>query len=302
LNSATTGRLISVRDNPNSTTDVARISGVISNSAGAGAVIFGGNGVLELTAANTYTGPTAIQDGTLQNNVVKLVGTGSIANSSQIVIGSGRTFDVTGLTGGANYSASASRFALASGQSLSGTGTVNGSTLVGPNASLRGGSPPDVLNAPTGQLTIAGSLRLAGGGELAVDLNGTSSSGALVSRVAVTGTGSMWDFDTTGGPVTIRLLNDQNLMVGQTYSFILGSSSGGFTLNGSSVTEFTKGIDYVLSSNFVVFGDSSLFVSGTNLALQFSVSAVPEPGAILLIAATGLGLFRRFRRSTVAVG
>jgi autotransporter-associated beta strand protein len=46
----------------------ARISGVISNSGGAGGVTVGGGGTLELTANNTYTGPTIIASGALRAN------------------------------------------------------------------------------------------------------------------------------------------------------------------------------------------------------------------------------------------
>lgn len=73
--------------------------------AGSGTVTNEGGGLLVLSGANTYTGPTVINAGTLA-----LRGAGSIAGSSNITVAGGAVFDVSGLT---------SAFALASGQTLS---------------------------------------------------------------------------------------------------------------------------------------------------------------------------------------
>ncbi len=62
-------RTVQVDDNPASAADHAKISGIISNS---GSVSCGlqktGNGLLILTATNTYNGPTTISGGALQAN------------------------------------------------------------------------------------------------------------------------------------------------------------------------------------------------------------------------------------------
>jgi autotransporter-associated beta strand protein len=293
-------RTISSRDNPNSTADVARISGVISNSAGAGILVFGGNGVIELTAANTYSGPTVLNDSNfLPNTTVKLVGTGSIAASTAIDIGTARTLDVTALTGGANYSASAGRFAVASGQTFGGTGTVNGAVLVGNGGTLRGGSPTTLLNAPTGQLIVNGSVRLANGGILAVDLNGQLSSGATVSRVAVTGAGNTFDISTTGGAPTINLQNTLGLVASQSYTYTIASSAGGFTRDGTAVTSYSFGTDFFLAGSLGTFENVSLTVTGSNLVLTFT--PVPEPATVGLVATASLallGVVRRWRRTS----
>jgi fibronectin-binding autotransporter adhesin len=297
LNAAAgSARLISVRDNVNNSNDLGWISGVISNSAGAGILVIGGNGRLELTATNTYTGATVITDSpTFSGNILKLVGSGSIARSTAIDVGVNRFFDVSSVTGGENYSQTAGRFALASGQTLSGSGTVLGSVLVGSGATIRGGSPSTLLNDPTGQLTIDGALRLSDGGTLAVDLNGASLSGATVGRLAVIGAGNSWDIDATGGIVKIRLLNDQALVQGQSYNFVIASSLGGFTRNGLFVSSYTPGVDFELSSvNFGGFQNISLTVSGSNLVLQFV--PVPEPAMIGFVAVFSLSVYGRVRK------
>ena len=63
--SGTNNRTITVIDNPGSATDRARISGALTNTAAGQGLIKDGDGILELTGTNTYTGPTAVSAGTL---------------------------------------------------------------------------------------------------------------------------------------------------------------------------------------------------------------------------------------------
>ncbi len=300
LNNAT--RQFDVRNNSASTTDVARVSGVISNSGPANSalvVVATGTGFLELAGANTYNLQTAVVS-SLAGAGLRLVGGGSFANSPVVTVDVGEVLDVSQVTSGANFSVAAGRFLLAPGQQLAGTGTVTGGVLVGPGASVRGGSPATVLNQPTGQLAVTGPLRLVGsaGGTsaaLQVDLTGATASGATVSRVAVTG---VLDLASTAGPlgsaVVVRLANDGGLAVGQTYSFTVASASDGFTRDGNPVVGgYTFGGDFTLeSATFAAFTGVSLTTSGANLVLTFT--PVPEPGLLLAAAAGGLLARRRF--------
>jgi autotransporter-associated beta strand protein len=59
-------------------TTTTTVSGVIADGSSSGDVVVQGGGTLELTAANTYTGPTTIDSG----STLALSGNGSIANSS----------------------------------------------------------------------------------------------------------------------------------------------------------------------------------------------------------------------------
>ncbi len=89
--------------------------GAISESGGSHGFTKQGVGTMILSNACSYTGATLLQRG-----VLKLAGAASISASTSIVVNS--DLDVTGVTGGT--------WALASGQVLSGTGTVLGTAAV----------------------------------------------------------------------------------------------------------------------------------------------------------------------------
>ena len=106
-----------------------------------------GNGVMVLSNANTYTGNTTINGGTLA-----LAGSGSIANSPNIIIAGGATFDVSSLS---------SPFVLGSGQTLSNSTSTavfkgNGSAVTGTLAlNYTNGLP--ALTVSNGTLTLSAS-------------------------------------------------------------------------------------------------------------------------------------------------
>jgi fibronectin-binding autotransporter adhesin len=109
-----------------------------------------GNGILVLTGASAFTGPTIIESGTL------LIGSGaSIAASSSIEVAGTGTLDTgNGMT-------------LANGQALLGSGTVQGDLKVAAGATV----------APAGAemdgLTVTGSLELAGEVVMQISKSGT---------------------------------------------------------------------------------------------------------------------------------
>jgi autotransporter-associated beta strand protein len=102
-----------------------------------------GAGRLALTRAHTYAGATTVEAG-----VLALTNSGSIANSSNIIVSAGALFDVSGRIG--DY------LLLAGGKMISGNGSVNGDFVVGSGARLAPG-----MNG-IGTLTFSNSLTLAG--------------------------------------------------------------------------------------------------------------------------------------------
>ena len=102
------------------------ISGVIS---GTGALTKDNSGNLTLSGANTYSGNTSVSGGTLALSAAD----NNIANSAAIDVASGATLDVSGITNG---------FALASGQTLSGAGTVLGDMTISLGGVISPGNSP----------------------------------------------------------------------------------------------------------------------------------------------------------------
>ena len=265
---------------------------------GSGSVAKQGAGTLTLTGANTYTGATTVAG----TGTLALSGSGSIAGSKTVTVGTGSTLGVSGVTGGANFDPTSAQFALASGQTLQGTGTVNGGVTVRPGASIRGDS-----GTGTGTLTVAGALVLqgaaAGGGA------------TLNSVVSDNGTGTP-DHSTVGAAtvnLAIDTTNKFNLVLAQgaaylpqgvQYLDVLATTTGGIRLNGGSPLSPNTTIDpvtYTLTGQggLILGPVYQLAVDGTGTVLLLSFTPVPEPATVLGVAAGVLGvagLVRRRRR------
>jgi len=115
------------------------LNGVLSGSAKLNKT---GGGTLTLGAADTFTGNTLINDGTLA------LGSGGSLTSPNILLGSGTIFDVSQVGG----------ITLNSSQTLKGFGTVNGAVTAATASTIAPGS-----NILTGTLTFAGGLTENGG-------------------------------------------------------------------------------------------------------------------------------------------
>ncbi|MEO5716883.1 MAG: autotransporter-associated beta strand repeat-containing protein, partial [Luteolibacter sp.] len=99
-----------------------------------------GGGILTLTSASTYTGPTTILAGTLS------LGTGgSISSSSLIDVRAGSYFE-------AFYGAT-----ITSGQTLQGTGTATGTLTIAAGGTISPGGPVIGILSMTDTLTVSGT-------------------------------------------------------------------------------------------------------------------------------------------------
>ena len=146
---------------------------------GVGDLLKTGTGTLILNAANTYSGATSVDQGTL-----KLGATGSIASSTTINVANGATFDVADVAAG---------FQLASGRMLRGTGTIVGPVTV--NGTLN----PGVSAAAAGTLTFNDDLTLAGASVF--DLVGAACDRIALSTTATLYYGGSLAVEVSGTPV-----------------------------------------------------------------------------------------------------
>jgi len=160
-----------------------------------------GSGTLTLGVANTYTGPTSIQAGTLT-----LTSSGAINHSSAITVASGATFDVSAVSGGF-------KLGSATPQTLSGTGTVVGLVTVASNGTIRGGDS----SSPVGMLTLSNGLAIDSGGTIGVRIDATAANSSLLhitggttsnlagAKIAIDGTGSAFTLNQQFPTVDISL-------------------------------------------------------------------------------------------------
>ena len=127
------------------------VNGVVQ---GGGSLTKAGAGVLALSATNTYTGNTTVNAGTLA-----LTNNGSLASSPNIIVGSGGTFDVSGLTTPLTLGGSQKLQAGATGGNTTGTLALGASGL---NLSA-GGLAFTALGSAntTAPLTLSGSAAMA---------------------------------------------------------------------------------------------------------------------------------------------
>jgi autotransporter-associated beta strand protein len=250
-------------------------NGVIS---GNGALTFTGPGTLTLNAANTYSGITRVNAGTLT-----LGSGGSIGTSSGVSLASGSRFNVSTVNGG---------FVLGATQTLSGGGTVTGDfTITG--AHTPGFSPgiqtfENNLTYSTGSSivweliddTLAGRGTNYDGINVGENLNfaGTTtlSLDFALSGSTVNWSDSLWNNNITGSGGWKIL--DVNGTIGGFGNLQLATSS---LLDGSGQTLASARPD----------GSFSLFEGTDGVYLNYS--AVPEPSAALL---SGLGLLALLRR------
>ncbi len=189
-------------------------SGIMS---GTGGLAKAGTGVFTLSGANTYTGATTINAGTLQLGAAE-----RIANTSAVTVAGGATFNLNNFAETIGSLSGAGNVTLGSGTLIAGgnnTSTTYSGIMSGTGGLTKAGTGVFTLsgaNTYTGTTTInAGMLRVAGGAAIAdtsdvtlanvagatLDLNGTNETigslaggGALGGNVAL-GTGVL----TTGG-------------------------------------------------------------------------------------------------------
>lgn len=272
---------------------------------GSGALNKAGTGTMVLGAANTYTGLTSVNAGTLQVNVDGALG--AVGNGTTVA--SGAALKLNGI----NYS-------VAEALTLNGSGIANGGALVNVGTSTFAGqitaATNATINAGGGTLNLTGGLvkngtvlTLAGGGR--INITGTGISGSMAnSDLVVDGTTVVLGASSSyNGPTTIQ--NSGTLQLGAN-NVLPASPQTAMTVNASSNLDMASYSDGVASlsgdstgvvKNSVTGTTSTLTVNpasatsttfagviaGTNSAAQGNISLVKSGSGTLVL--TGANTF-----------
>jgi outer membrane autotransporter protein len=244
------------------------LSGIIANGAGSGSITKLGSGTLTLTAANTYSGGTTVEAGTLSLTNGSAIGTG------QLVLAQGTTLDLNGSFTLANTIA-------VTGDPLFNVAAGNSATLSGTIAD--GAAPPGVVEKiGAGTLTLTGANLYSGGTLLDAGTLGVGSNAALGSGMLTIAAGttlqasapalSLANPVTLGGLATIDTQANALTLSG---TIANGASAGGFTKLGSGVLTLTGSNGFsggITIATGTLIGSTSSLGSGDildNAALVF---------------------------------
>jgi autotransporter-associated beta strand protein len=166
--------------------------------SGVGGLTQAGAGTLTLSSVNTYTGPTSVTAGALA-----LASGGSIANSTNLNLANGAVLDVSAHTAG---------FTLLNGQTLGGTGSVNGNFTVAGGATLAPG------NSAIGQLIFSNSLTLSSGSRTILKLSDNLRTNDTVNVAATL---------TCGGTLVLTNADTNPLQAGDAFVLFNAASRAG---------------------------------------------------------------------------
>ncbi|MGA3007052.1 MAG: autotransporter-associated beta strand repeat-containing protein [Opitutaceae bacterium] len=285
LGSGATGYTLNVGGTGNTT-----VSGVIQNGGtAAGSLTKDGTGNLTLSGANTFTGTTAVNAGTLTAGAANVLNT-----SSGVTVASGATLNLNNLNQtitNLNNSGALS-FGSSGGETLTLTGADTlGGTMAGANGTLVVGSGATLtlaagFNDPNLKIILAGGT---------LDLNGTTD---VFGDLQINANSTL---DFASGANSILTVND------------ISFQNTGLQL---SVANWSNEQDYFFSNidpgsqgsppmSQIVF-DSPTYTGANTKFLPFDneVSPVPEPatyGTIFVGACLGFLLLRRLPRRKLAV-
>jgi len=255
----------------------------IADSGGGDGLTKAGNGTLQINGAASYAGPTNINAGTLA-----LGTSGSLAQSAQINIAKGATFDVSALPGA---------FILNPGLALVGSGSGTGTTrTVTGSIDAQFGSLVIPGDDGAGQLLVSANLILEVGATLQLSVAKSSAHHGQqpdltdYSQLSIGGSGSI-----SGSTLSLNV--GTGIQSGDIFTIILTNSpvSGTFAGLPNLATFAVGGQQFEINYAYNPSAGNFQAVNGTEVAIL----AVPEPGSLALLLG-GVGMFaglRRFRRS-----
>ena len=242
---ATTGNTLSVGSIIGGTSEVAIGLGQIAGSGvgTANTTAIFGDGIVTLTAANTYSGGTSINAGTLNVNGINALGG---ANYTGLKIAGGTLQYATTLTSGSDFT------------------TGNGVTLGAGGGTID--TNGNIVSYAAG-LTGTGSLTKSGAGTLTLTANGTYTGGTTISggTLKVTAPGSA----TGSGSVTVNnlgILSGTGILGGLITVNTGGTIDPGVGVGTLTLPGLTLGFDSLLKFEFNNTGPANdlIAVTGSN--------------------------------------
>jgi len=236
------------------------------------------NHQLVFSASNTYAGPTIIGDGPQ----VSLTGNGSISHSSLIFFGGNNStsvhVDASGRTD--------KTLTLASGQTLAGIGTVNGSLIVGSSATLSPAGTNTTIGITTGTnatgiITATNTITL--NGTTVIKLNGSGVNDEVQAGAGIT----------YGGTLNLVNISGAPLAVGNSFQIFSGAS---YTGSFANIVPATPSVGLAwdtsqLNSGFLNVVKSQPVISTINSTggnLIFSGTGGTANGSYSVLTATNL--------------
>ncbi len=217
------------------------VAGAIGDGGAGYSLTKAGAGTLALTAANTYSGNTAVSAGTLA-----LSGNGAIANSPNISIANGATLNVSGLN---------TAMTLGSGQTLQLGGCTNSATLA--TSSGKG-----LTLASTSPLQFTAFKPAASGGAVPLTLSGAGTL-ALGASTPVTVTVS-------NGGMPLTAANSPYKLIGKGASGTVATLPGGVLsvngdgVNGTPSLSLSNGELYLVATGSALFTTTTLALTAGN--------------------------------------
>ena len=272
-----------------------QINGNIADGSTVGLpVTKNGTGLWTLAgAANTYTGTTLVNTGVLALNNAGTMN--NIAGSATVRVANAGTLDVTGLQGGT--------FDLATGQTLTGGGTILGNVIVDAGSFVSPGNSP-------GTQFVVGNETWASGGTYIWEIDTTNN--AVLNQDALKGVDPGFDFidiegalnitATSGNPFIIdvrSLLHPAhtagaatNFSVLEDYSWTIATAEDGITGFNPAAFSIARGTGFD-----PFFGpNGSFFVTQVGNSVVLNFHGIPEPTTAVLGMLGAAALLRRGRR------
>ncbi|MFV7406972.1 autotransporter-associated beta strand repeat-containing protein [Salmonella enterica] len=252
----------------NATLELNTSGDFANNIGGTGSVVKSGDKTLTLSGANSYTGGTIINGGTLVANNVEALGTGDVTDNATLELNTGGTFDNVISGSGQVVKSGDDALTLSGANSYTGGTTISGGTLVASNVEALGSG--DVTDNATLELNtggtfdnvISGSGQVVKSGDDALTLSGNNSytggtlisDGTLVaSNVEALGSGDVTndavlelntggDFDNAiSGSGQVVKSGDETLTLSGANSYTGGTTISGGTLVASNVEALGSG-------------------------------------------------------------